>query len=208
MSRLVLAFQCFFLVLFGKRLPAAAVKLLPETATGPSPSAPAPQKPAEPAARAEKPAPAPAKPAAPAKAEPARDERPKVSTAQHHRDGALALLALLQREGRLVDFLREPLDGFSDADIGAAARDVHRGCAKVLAQHLSLEPVMPGSEETKVTVPKGFDPAEIRLIGEAHGEPPLRGTLRHHGWRVVDAKLPALADGVDRTVIAPAEVEL
>ena len=33
-------------------------------------------------------------------------------------------------------------------------------------------------------------------------------TLRHHGWRVVDAKLPALAEGIDRTVIAPAEVEL
>jgi hypothetical protein len=139
------------------------------------------------------------------KAEP---ERPKLSTAQHHRDGALAFLALLQREGRLVDFLREPLDGFTDADIGAAARDVHRGCRKVLDQHLSLEPVMPGAEEAKVSVPKGFDPAEIRLIGEAKGEPPLRGTLRHHGWRVVDARLPALADGIDRMVIAPAEVEL
>ena len=139
---------------------------------------------------------------------PERDDRPRVTAAQQHRDGALALLALLQREGRLVDFLREPLDGFSDGDIGAAARDVHRGCRKVLDQHLSLEPVMPGSEEAQVAVPKGFDPAEIRLIGEAHGEPPYRGTLRHHGWRVVDARLPALADGVDRAVIAPAEVEL
>jgi hypothetical protein len=78
----------------------------------------------------------------------------------------------------------------------------------VLDQHLSLEPVMPGSEEAQVAVPRGFDPAEIRLIGEAKGEPPFRGTLRHHGWRVVDARLPALADGVDRAVIAPAEVEL
>jgi hypothetical protein len=67
---------------------------------------------------------------------------------------------------------------------------------------------MPGEEGAKAAVPKGFDPAEIRLIGEAKGEPPYRGTLRHHGWRVVDAKLPALADGVDRTVVAPAEVEL
>ena len=88
----------------------------------------------------------------------AEPERPKLSTAQHHRDGALALLALLQREGRLVDFLREPLDGFSDAEIGAAVRDIHRGCKKVLAQHLPLEPVMPGAEEAQVAVPKGFDP--------------------------------------------------
>ena len=97
-----------------------------------------------------------------------------------------------------VDFIRDALDGHSDADIGAAVRDVHRGCRKVLDQHLTFEPVMPGAEEARVAVPKGFDPAEIRLIGEAKGEPPYRGTLRHHGWRVTDTKLPALADGVDR----------
>ncbi|HSR97672.1 MAG TPA: DUF2760 domain-containing protein [Kofleriaceae bacterium] len=207
MSRLLLAFLCFFRVLFGKQLPAGAIAFLPEGAA-PREAAklPAAKEPAKPAAReAAKDV---AKDAGAAAAKDVRDDRPRASAAQHHRDGALALLALLQREGRLVDFLREPLDGFSDADIGAAARDVHRGCAKVLDQHLSLEPVMPGAEEAKVAVPKGFDPAEIRLIGEAKGEPPFRGTLRHHGWRVVDAKLPALAEGVDRMVIAPAEVEL
>lgn len=203
MSRLFLAFACFFRVLFGKKLPPAAVKFLPETTTAEREARPV----EKPAAEAGKPA-GEGKPKVAAKEAPAEPERPKASVAQHHRDGALALLALLQREGRLVDFLREPLDDFSDAEIGAAARDVHRGCRKVLDQHLSLEPVMPGHEEARVAVPKGFDPAEIRLIGEAKGEPPFRGTLRHHGWRVVDARLPALADGVDRLVIAPAEVEL
>jgi hypothetical protein len=215
MSRLLLAFLCFFRILFGKKLPPAAIAFLPEGTTTASLPAPA-AKPGEKLA---------SRPEVARGAGDGRDrsketskevakevrveaDRPRASTAQHHRDGALALLALLQREGRLVDFLREPLDGFSDADIGAAARDVHRGCRKVLDQHLSLEAVMPGAEEAKVAVPKGFDPAEIRLIGEAKGEPPFRGTLRHHGWRVVDAKLPALADGVDRMVIAPAEVEL
>ena len=216
MSRLFLAFLCFFRILFGKKLPPGAVRFLPEGTTAVSPSEPAATVKA---AKEQAPRPEVAKPASDGKDKAGKEvavgkeiraepERPKVSTAQHHRDGALALLALLQREGRLIDFLREPLDGFSDADIGAAARDVHRGCRKVLDQHLSLEPVVPGEEEAKVAVPKGFDPAEIRLIGEAKGEPPLRGTLRHHGWRVVDAKLPALAEGVDRMVIAPAEVEL
>ena len=194
MSRFVLAWVCFFRILFGKKLPTDVVRFLPEGVTPPKQKAAAkavdstPEK----AVVAEKPVP---------KAE-------KTSTTQHHRDGALALLALFQREGRLVDFLREPLDGFSDADIGAAARDVHRGCHKVLEQHLAFEPVMPGAEDEKVSVPKGFDPAEIRLIGEAKGDPPFRGTLRHHGWRVVDAKLPTLAEGIDRNVIAPAEVEV
>src|SRR5512141_3313800 len=120
-------------------------------------------------------------------------ERPaaKASSAASHREGALALRALLQREGRFVDFISEKIDDADDADIGAAVRAVHRGCKKVFDQILSLEPVMPGEEETKVSVPKGFDPAEIRLIGEAKGEPPYKGTLRHHGWRVVDAKLPS-----------------
>jgi uncharacterized protein DUF2760 len=204
MSRLFLAFLCFLRILFGRKLPPEAMKFLPETTTPVPGSAPGGKALPPPAGKPGPEArPEPARPAAPPP-----EDRPRVSAAQQHRDGALALLALLQREGRLVDFLLEPLDGFSDADIGAAARDVHRGCRKVLDQHLSLEPVMPGSEEARVAVPAGFDPAEIRLIGEARGEPPLRGTLRHHGWRVVDARLPALADSVDRTVIAPAEVEL
>jgi hypothetical protein len=196
-SRIGLAFSCFFRLLFGRKLPAAAAAYLPEGAL--------PQLPPPAAVTPPPPAPRVVPVAVTAPHEPVK---PKVSVAQHHRDGALALLALLQREGRLVDFVRESLDTFTDADIGAAARDVHRGCRKVLDQHVTLEPVMPGAEEDKVTVPKGFDPAEIRLIGEAKGDPPFKGTLRHHGWRAVDTKLPALAEGVDRAVIAPAEVEI
>jgi hypothetical protein len=184
-----LAFVCFWKLLFGRKLPNSVAPFVPEAAKAlpPAPAAPSPA-----AAAAEKPKP----------------EPPRANTAQLHREGALAFLALLQREGRFVDFVREALDGYSDGDIGAAARDVHRGCRKVIEQYLTLEPVMPGAEEEKVTVPKGFDPAEVRLIGEAKGDAPYRGTLRHHGWRVVDAKLPTLTDGIDRTVIAPAEVEL
>jgi hypothetical protein len=188
-----LAFLCFFRLLFGRKLPAEAAQFLPEDVK--PKQLPEKTAPREPEKVTEKPVEKPV-------------EKPKTSIAVHHREGALALLALLQREGRFVDFVRDSVDGASDADIGAAAREVHRGCRKVLDQHLSFEPVMPGAEEEKVTVPKGFDPAEVRLIGEAKGEPPFRGTLRHHGWRVVDAKLPQLAEGIDRSVIAPAEVEL
>ena len=170
-----------FRLLFTGKLPAEAVKYLPKLIDQPKPPEPP---------------------------RPVVEKVKPVSLAAHHKDGALALLALFQREGRLVDFLRDSIDGASDADIGVAAREVYRGCRKVLDQHMSFEPVMPGEEEAKVSVPKGFDPAEIRLIGEAKGEPPFRGTLRHHGWRVTESKLPALAEGIDRAVIAPAEVEL
>ncbi|HTO03814.1 MAG TPA: DUF2760 domain-containing protein, partial [Opitutus sp.] len=58
----------------------------------------------------------------------------------------LALLALLQREGRLIDFLQEDVSAYSDADIGAAARVVHAGSRKVLNQYLTLEPVLTDAE--------------------------------------------------------------
>ncbi len=217
MSRIFLAFSAFFRLLFGGTLPPAAAAYLPESARPklPEPAKEPKKEPKKepvkenkgetrPVAGADKPEPV--KPE-PVKPEPVKEDR-RPSAAAQHRDGALAFLALLQREGRLVDFLRESLDSFSDADIGAAARDVHRGCRKVLDQHLKLEAVMPGAEEDKVTVPKGFDPAEVRIVGEAKGEPPYRGTLRHHGWRATEVKLPTLTEGVDRAVIAPAEVEL
>ncbi len=198
MSRVSLAFRCFFRLLLGRGLPSEAAAFLPEGP--PAPAAlpePKPQPATEPAVKPVGPAPAP-RPSAPAAAD----------LAGHHRDGALALLALLQREGRLVDFLRESLDDYGDADIGAAARDIHRGCRKVIEEHFVMEAVMPGSEEAKVVVPVGFDPGEVRLVGKVSGKPPFSGTLRHHGWRVIEVKLPTLTDGVDRRVVAPAEVEI
>ena len=193
MSRIGLAFSSFFRLLFGKKLsPAVADYLPPEVARLPAGDAPPP--------KAAKPEP---KPEAKPEPKPEAKPEPKPEPVAQKVD-----LSAAQRDGRLVDFLREPLDGFADADIGAAARDVHRGCKKVLDQYFTLEPVLPGADDAKVTVPKGFDPAEIRVIGEAKGEPPFAGALRHHGWRAAKAQLPTLADGVDRTIVAPAEVEL
>src|SRR5262245_33081023 len=71
----------------------------------------------------------------------------------------LRLLTILQREGRLVDFFLEDVDGYTDEQIGAAVRDIHRNCRKALLEHLALEPVVPEAEGTAVTVPAGFDPS-------------------------------------------------
>ena len=125
--------------------------------------------------------------------------------------GALQLLSILQREGRLCDFLAEPIEGYADAQIGAVVRDIHRGLGKALLEYLPTEPVMHDREEARVRVDIGFDPRSIRLTGHVVGEPPYTGTLRHHGWRVKEVKLPQLVRGdadLDLTVVAPAEVEL
>src|SRR6476620_1223088 len=54
-------------------------------------------------------------------------------------ESALQLLGLLQREGRLMDFLMEDVSGYGDAEIGAAARVVHDQCRSVLTAHLRIE---------------------------------------------------------------------
>ena len=123
-------------------------------------------------------------------------------------DAALQLLALLQREGRLVDFLEEDMASFADADIGAAARVVHAGCRKALREHVTLEPVRREAEGTKVTLQDGFAPDAIKLTGNVTGKAPYVGTLQHRGWRAVSVSLPTVIAGHDAKVIAQAEVEL
>lgn len=123
-------------------------------------------------------------------------------------DAALQLLALLQRDARLIDFVGEDLGGYADAQIGAAARLVHEGCAKVLREHFSLVPVRDEAEGSRVTLPAGFDAAAVRVTGNVVGQPPFAGSLRHRGWRVTEVRLPKLAEQHDARVVAPAEVEL
>jgi Domain of unknown function (DUF2760) len=123
-------------------------------------------------------------------------------------DSTLHLLALLQREGRLIDFCEEEMSGFSDEEVGAAARTVQSGCRKVIRDVLDLAPIRAEPEGTQVQVPAGFDPASVRLTGNVVGQPPFTGTLRHHGWRAAQIRFPPPPAGQDATVLAPAEVEL
>jgi hypothetical protein len=118
------------------------------------------------------------------------------------------LLALLQREGRLLDFLLEDIQGASDDQLGAGVREIHRKCQAAVKEHLALEPVLTQAEGSNVEVPAGFDPSAIRLTGNVTGQPPFRGTLQHHGWRVKEIKLAPPPEGQDEMVLMPAEVEL
>ncbi|MCS6864016.1 MAG: DUF2760 domain-containing protein [Gemmataceae bacterium] len=118
----------------------------------------------------------------------------------------LRLLALLQAEARLVDFLLEDIHGASDEQIGQAVREVHKKAQAALKQHLVLEQVLPGQEDETVTIPPGFDPSAIRVVGNVTGHPPFTGTIQHPGWRVKEIKLTPPAEGVDEFVLQPAEV--
>ena len=144
-------------------------------------------------------------------AQPEQAPRPPETAAKppekEHASG-LFMLSMLQREGRFVDFLQEDLASYSDADIGAAARVVHTGCRKAIAQCLTLEPVLKQAEGDAITVNAGFDAQRIRLTGNVGNEPPFHGRLKHHGWAVTGLRLPAVAPALDPRVIAPAEVEI
>jgi hypothetical protein len=144
-----------------------------------------------------------AEPATPAVVEP-----PRPALREAPPDSALQLLALLQREGRFVDFLEENVSAYSDAEIGGAARVVHEGCHKVLREYLCIEPARTEAEGARLTLAAGFDAAAVRLTGNVVGQPPFTGTLTHRGWRVTEIRLPRLAEGHDVRVLAPAEVEL
>ena len=48
----------------------------------------------------------------------------------------IRFLALLQRDGRLLDFLLEDVSAATDMDLGAGVREIHRQCQKALKDHL------------------------------------------------------------------------
>jgi len=122
-------------------------------------------------------------------------------------DRALQMLAILPRHGRLIDFLMEDLGTYSDAQIGAAVRDVHSGCRSALDRYLTLGPVIDDEEGRPVTVSREADPSAVKVVGNVAGAPPFRGILRHRGWDASRAALPPLpASG--RSILAPAEVEV
>lgn len=135
-------------------------------------------------------------------------EKERIVEKSNPEAGALLILSILQRDGRLIDFLHEDVTSFADGEVGAAARVVHAGCKKALAQYVTFAPVRTEAEGAAVVVEKGFDPAQIRLAGNVTGEPPFKGKLAHAGWKATDVRLPERSPSVDGRVVAPAEVEI
>jgi len=123
-------------------------------------------------------------------------------------ESALQLLAILQKEGRLIDFINEDVSAFSDDQVAAAARVVHAGVKKALQQHMSFAAVSDTPEGNSINLPADFDKNAYRLTGNITGSGPYNGTLIHKGWKVADLSMPQLADGIDLFVVAAAEVEL
>jgi hypothetical protein len=123
-------------------------------------------------------------------------------------DAALQVLGLLQKEARFIDFIKEDITAYSDADIGVAARVVHEGCNKAINEHFSLAPVRNEHEGTPITLPIGFDATANRLTGNIVGSAPFSGILVHKGWQVTEVRLPKLTQNHNPNIVAAAEIEL
>lgn len=125
------------------------------------------------------------------------------------RSDAVSLLAALQREGRLIDFLKEPIDSYSDSQVGAAIRDIHRDCGTVLERQFAVRPVLEQNEGSTVSLGAQTGSGRIRLTGRVSEIVPTSGTLVHHGWQASKCEVPLWTGDADTAfVIAPAEVEV
>jgi Domain of unknown function (DUF2760) len=122
-------------------------------------------------------------------------------------DGALQILAILQRDSRLVDFIMEDIAAYSDDQVGAAVRGLHDQARESLTRYVKLDPVIDGVEGTftKAALP---DPAAVKFVGNVPAGKPSGGLLRHKGWRAGKVELPALNPRQDSNIIAPAEIEI
>lgn len=120
----------------------------------------------------------------------------------------LQLLSYLQQAGRLIDFLKEDISTFNDAQVGAAARKIHQDCRKLLEELVTVRPLRDEQEGAKVHVPKGYNPSEIKVVGKVKGEPPFEGILVHRGWKAHKLSLPKNATLQDAEVLTPAEIEV
>ena len=123
-------------------------------------------------------------------------------------DGALQLLGMLQRDARVLDFFMEDIGGYSDDQVGAAARDVHSHTRDILVRHFAPVPVIDAVEGSVASAPGG-SAALVKYVGNvpAKGKPPA-GVLRHKGWKATAADLPKLNSRQDLAVLAPAEIEV
>jgi Domain of unknown function (DUF2760) len=174
LSRIILAFKCFFSILFAGKLPDDAARAYGYAKRSAVKAAPAAAPVAEP------------KPA----------------------DGALQILGILQRDGRLIDFLMEDVSGATDEQIGAAVRSLQEQCREALRRYVRLAPVIDGVEGSYTKLETN-DPATVKLLGNVPptGKAP-GGILRHKGWRAENVDLPAIRAAHASAVIAPAEIEI
>ena len=134
---------------------------------------------------------------------------PEPSAPKPVHSDALILLSALQRDARFVDFIQEPIDAYTDAQVGAAVREVHRGCHDVLSRMFNPQPIVDQEEGSSVEVANTAS-GQFRLTGNvAQSSGSASGQLMHHGWLASKSDVPKWSGADDAAnVITPAEIQV
>jgi hypothetical protein len=123
------------------------------------------------------------------------------------RSEALTLLSMLQREARLVDLIQEPLDQYSDSQVGAAARPCLIQCRTTLERAFDLKPIVSEQEGAIVTVPDSASPLSYQWLGSGQNGS-VGGRLVHPGWQAKRCEVARwTGKPEDSLVIFPAQLE-
>ena len=130
------------------------------------------------------------------------------TNSEQFNNGALYMLHLLQREGRLIDFLNEDISNFDDAQVGAAVRLIHQNCHKALTDYVTIEKIVTETTEGsqhKVTEANANNDF-FKYSGNVPSKAPYEGILEHQGWKVTKTNLPQINDSFNCSVIQTAEI--
>ena len=82
----------------------------------------------------------------------------------------LRLLHLLQHQGRHLDFLKEDITAYTDAQVGAAVRTIHEQTSKSLEEVVTIRPVM---EQQEGDVTHGWPPSPTTSPSSPSSPPTL-----------------------------------
>lgn len=135
---------------------------------------------------------------------PLKEQKVSESTDLSH----LRLLAVLQQSARLVDFFKEDISAYDDAQVGAAVRKIHESCRACVEDLVTIRPIFDEEEGARIFIPKGYDPQKIKVVGKVQGDPPFTGYLVHKGWKAHKRSLPKNLSAQSSDIICPAEVEV
>lgn len=128
---------------------------------------------------------------------------------QNTASDAASLLRLLQEKGHFLDFVMEDASQISDEDLAAAARLVHQGCQRVIAEYFDIDPIAGEDLGSGITLAQDFAPESFRLTGQVADEGPHTGTLVHKGWAASRINLPQSQTPANgQHVLSPAEIEV
>jgi hypothetical protein len=121
------------------------------------------------------------------------------------RSDALTLLAVMQKESRILDLIFDDLDGYTDEQIGGASRQVLRDLKDCLDSHVKIESLVDQHEGDVVQIPDAASPVRWKVLGDASAQ---TGTLTHAGYVARKVALPEWTGTEENaSILAPAEVD-